>query len=225
MNNYVIYHLHSDLSNGVTSIDSVTKPDQYIEKAKECGMSALAFSEHGSIFSWIKKKEHIEAAGMKYIHAEEFYVTKTTDEKIRDNRHVVLIAKNYDGVLELNKLSSISFNREDGHFYYTPRITLEELQATSDNIIITSACLGGLLTSEDRKVQKNFLQFIINNKHRCFLEIQHHIVQKQIDYNQYLYKISQKYNIPLITGTDTHALNDEHMAARSVLQKAKNISF
>ena len=73
--NYVVYHLHSDLSNGVTSIDSVTKPDQYIEKAKECGMQALAFSEHGSVFSWIKKKEHIEAADMKYIHAEEFYVT------------------------------------------------------------------------------------------------------------------------------------------------------
>lgn len=24
-NNYVVYHLHSDISNGVTSIDSVTK--------------------------------------------------------------------------------------------------------------------------------------------------------------------------------------------------------
>lgn len=25
MDNYVVYHLHSDLSNGVTNVDSVTK--------------------------------------------------------------------------------------------------------------------------------------------------------------------------------------------------------
>ena len=35
MDNYVIYHLHSDLSNGVTNVDSVTKYGEYIELAKE----------------------------------------------------------------------------------------------------------------------------------------------------------------------------------------------
>ena len=225
MNNYTIWHLHSDLSSCTTSIDSITKPDEYINRAKECGMTALGFSEHGSVFSWIKKKEHIEAAGMKYIHAEEFYVTKTTEEKIRDNRHLVLIAKNYDGVLELNHLSSISFNREDGHFFYVPRITIDELKNTSDNIICTTACLGGILTGNDDEMRLDFLKFLKKNKHRCFLEIQHHLVDKQIQYNQYLYNLSQKYDISLIAGTDTHALDANHMEARSILQKAKNISF
>ena len=45
MDNYVVYHLHSDLSNGVTNIDSVTKFGQYIDAAKACGMKALGFSE------------------------------------------------------------------------------------------------------------------------------------------------------------------------------------
>lgn len=40
---YTVYHLHSDLSNGVTNIDSVTKYGEYIEKAKELGMKAMAF--------------------------------------------------------------------------------------------------------------------------------------------------------------------------------------
>ena len=31
--NYVVYHLHSDLSNGVTNIDSVTKYFEYIDYA------------------------------------------------------------------------------------------------------------------------------------------------------------------------------------------------
>lgn len=224
MSNYTIYHLHSDLSSCVTSIDSVTKFDEYIQRAKECGMKALAFSEHGSFFSWVKKKEHIEAAGMKYIHAAEFYVTKTTEEKIRDNRHVVLIAANYDGVLELNRLSSISFNREDGHYFYVPRITIDELCAISDNIICTTACLAGILNNDEMKDQ--FISFLKNNKHRCFLEIQHHEKsEEQKRYNKYLYDLSKEIGVPLIAGTDTHALNDEHMQARAILQKAKNITF
>lgn len=225
MNNYTIMHLHTDKSSCVTSIDSVTKFDQYIARAKECGMKALGFSEHGSVFGWVKKKECIEAAGMKYIHGEEFYITKTLDEKIRDNNHCILIAKNYDGVLELNRLSSVAFNRNDNHFYYMPRISLDELINTSDNIIISTACLASPLHSDDDEMKQKFLDFVINNKNRCFLEIQHHDVQEQKDYNLFLYDLSQKYDLPLITGTDTHALNDEHMEARAVMQKAKNVRF
>ena len=33
--NFTYIHLHSDLSNGVTNIDSITKYDQYIQKANE----------------------------------------------------------------------------------------------------------------------------------------------------------------------------------------------
>lgn len=223
--NYVVYHLHSDLSNGVTNIDSVTKYNEYIEYAASLGMTAMGFSEHGSVFEWLKKKEAIEKTGMKYIHAEEFYITETLEEKIRDNYHCVLIARNYDGVLELNKLSSISFNREDGHFYYAPRITFEELINTSDNIIICTACLASILASNNASLKERFIAFLSLNKHRCFLEIQHHNVQAQKDYNLALLSLSKEIKVPLITGTDTHALNEEHMRGRSILQKAKNIHF
>ena len=151
-NQYTLYHLHSDLSNGVTNIDSVTKYGEYIERAKECGMKAMAFTEHGSVFEWWHKKSAIEAAGMKYIHGIEAYLTLNIDEKIRDNYHCVLLAKNYDGFLELNSLVSKSFCRTDNHFYYVPRITFNELFATSDNIIITTACVGGVLGKGDEQV-------------------------------------------------------------------------
>ena len=232
MSNYVVYHLHSDLSNGVTNIDSVTKYNQYIDYAKSLGMSAMAFSEHGSVFQWLKKKEAIEKAGMKYIHASEFYVTETLDEKLRDNYHVVLIAKNYDGFLELNRLSSQAFNRSNvkihddlERFYYAPRITYQELINTSDNIIITTACLANILNKGNDNLQTKFIQFLTQNKHRCFLEIQHHNVKAQADYNKKLLKISQETNIPLIAGTDTHCLDERHSKGRSILQKSKNIFF
>lgn len=255
--NYTVYHCHSDLSNGITNIDSITKYDEYIDHAASLGMKAFGFSEHGSVFQWVKKKIHTEKMDMKYIHAEEFYITEKLFEdpdttelcesllgtdpeevqkqieeyiennktKIRDNLHCVLIAKNYEGVKELNTLSSKAFNKQDGHFYYVPRITLEELLNTSNNIIVTTACLGGVLCKGNENVQEQMLKFLIKNKDRCYLEIQHHIDPIQIAYNQYLVKISDKYGIPLIAGTDTHALNKTHLIGREILQKAKDVKF
>ena len=46
MSNYTILHCHTMLSNGVTNIDSVTTYQQYVDRVKELGMTAMAFSEH-----------------------------------------------------------------------------------------------------------------------------------------------------------------------------------
>lgn len=225
MSQYCVYHLHSDMSNGVTNIDSVTKFQKYIDRAKEVGMKAMAFSEHGSVFAWDLKKEAIEKAGMKYIHAEEFYITQTLEEKVRDNWHCVLIGKNWDGVRELNYLASKSFNRKDNHFFYVPRITINDLLNTSDNIIITSACLGGPLNHAPENIIKQLLGFMSQNKHRCFLETQHHNVSDQKVYNLQLVQWSKEYDIPLIAGTDTHSLDEIHAEGRKILQKSKDICF
>jgi len=225
LGNYTVYHLHSMLSNGVTNIDSITNFREYVNRAKALGMAALGLSEHGSLFEWLHKKEAIEKAGMKYLHAIEVYLTETTGEKIRDNYHCVLIARNYDGFHELNKLVSKSFNRDDGHFYYAPRMTFDELFATSDNIIVTTACLGGVLHNGTSACKERMLNFLRKNAHRCFLEIQHHNCADQIEYNKMLYAVSQEIGAPLIAGTDTHALNETHMRGRAILQKAKGVHF
>lgn len=223
--NYTKIHIHSMLSNGTTNIDSVTNFRDYIARAKELGMSAICFTEHGNTFEWLHKKEEVEKAGMKYIHGVEAYITESLEEKVRDNYHCILIAKNYDGVLELNQLVSESYNRDDGHFYYMPRILYDDLEKTSDNIIITTACLGGILHKGNENIRNRFIRFLQRNRHRNFLEIQHHMDEDQKKYNQYLYKLRREISVPLIAGTDTHALNEEHLEGRSILQKAKNVFF
>lgn len=224
-NMYFSYHMHTMLSNGTTNIDSITKFYDYIDAAKKCGMTALGISEHGNMFNWLKKKEAIEAAGLKYVHCVEAYLTESLDKKIRDNYHCWIGAKNFEGVKELNKLVSRSFSRKDNHFHYYPRISFDELFATSDNILITTACLGGVLNNSPDYLKEKMIAFLSHNKHRCWLEIQHHNCKEQIEYNQYLYEISKAIGIPLITGTDTHALNDIYMDGRALLQKSKNVNF
>ena len=225
IDNYVVLHCHSDLSSATTNIDSVTKYEDYIRYASELGMRAIAITEHGNILSWLKKKETCEKYGLKYIHGIEAYLTETIEEKVRDNYHCCLYAKNWEGVKELNKLISSSFNRKDNHFYYAPRILIDDLLNTSDNIIITSACLGGVFNKGNERVKERFLSFFIENKHRCFLEIQHHNVEGQIEYNKYLYELSLKHDLELVANTDTHCLNKTHEKGRVILQKSKNIHF
>jgi DNA polymerase III subunit alpha len=248
MDNYTVYHLHSDISNltAGTGADSVTKYSAYLEMAEKYGMNAFAISEHGSVMNWVKKKEEIEKRGMKYLHANEVYLTQKIDRDddgklklVRDNYHYMLLAKNYDGVLELNKLTSNSFSKEDGHFYYNPRITFDELKNTSDNIIMTSACLASPLWRLHHKAYDEFgvkdqqakmeleamLQWMGENRHRMFLEIQYHSHPQQVAFNQMLLRLSRELNIPLIAGTDTHALNAEHAKARQLFLKSKGASY
>lgn len=229
MANYTVYHLHTMLSNAVTNIDSVTTYKQYIEKARACGMTAMAFSEHGNIFEWVHKKDAIEAAGMKYIHAMEAYLTERIpdegEEKIRDNYHCVLIARNWEGVKELNVLQGKAFNRVDGHYYYAPRITFAELFSTSNNIIITTACVASALCRGTESAKESYLRFLTRHKDRCFLEVQHHNTQKQFEYNRYLASLSRETGLRLIAGTDTHCLNAEHELGRSALQRGKGVFF
>ena len=225
MSNYTILHCHTMLSNAVTNIDSVTTYQQYVDRAKELGMTAMAISEHGSVMGWVKKKLAMEAAGIRFIAAEEFYLTNTLDEKIRDNYHCLLIAKNYDGVLELNKLSSKSFNRDDNSFYYVPRITIEDVKNTSDNIIVSTACLGGVLNKAPEPIRQDFFDWLCQHPDRCFLEVQPHISAEQKRYNQALWALSKRSGLRLLMCTDTHALNAEHVEGRKILQKAKSIHF
>ena len=225
MGNYFVFHLHSMLSNPSTNIDSVTNFKSYVSEAKRLGMKGLCFSEHGNIFEFCHKKEEIEAAGMKYVHGMEAYLTDTLERGKRRAFHCILIARNYEGFLEINRLFTKSYNRNDGHFFYNPRITFDELEQTSDNVIVTSACLGGPLGKGEKEVQDRFLRFLVNNKNRSFLEIQHHNVAQQITYNQKLAQLSRDTGIKLIAGTDTHALNEEHMIGRKQLQISKGVNF
>lgn len=234
IDNYIIYHSHSIYSNPSTSmaVDSITPFEKYIEAAREANMNTFCFSEHGNVFHWVKKKELLEKNNMKYIHANEVYLTEHNDKErglVRDNYHYMLLAKNWEGVKELNKLTSISNNKEDGHYYYNPRITFKELFSTSDNIIMTSACLASPLwraiKNDNKQMLNRLMDFFVQNKHRMFFEIQYHTHPEQKAFNQHLYSLSKETGIPLIAGTDTHSLNKEHAEARKILMKAKGATY
>lgn len=205
-------------------LDSCTSYKLYIDKAAELGQTAICFTEHGNIYNNIEKKMYANKKGLKYLHGVEIYLTHSLENKVRDNYHTILIAKNKDGIKELNLLVDLA-TRED-HMYYKPRISFEEFFNISDNVIKISACLASPLSKypsseqADRDVYEKLL------KSYDYYEIQPHVKSlEQIQYNKMLYEASKRYGIPLIAGTDTHSINQYKAECRSILQKAKHIEF
>jgi len=215
-NNYAAYHLHSDYS----LLDSCTKFQDYVDKAVELGQKAICFTEHGNIYNWVDKKLYCDEVGIKYLHGVEMYLTESHKEKIRDNFHTILIAKNHQGLLELNNILSIA-STEDDHFYYKPRISFDEFFKLSSNIIKISACLASPLNR--LPLEHPYYEKLV--KHYDYLEIQPHNCLEQSQYNQHLLMLAQKYHKPLIAGTDTHSLNKYKAECRSILEIAKGIEF
>lgn len=211
--NYVTYHLHTELS----LLDSCTNHRLYSDRAAELDQKAICFTEHGNLYSWIEKKEYANSKGLKYLHGVEIYITQNEigEEKIRDNFHTILIARNYDGLKEINLL--VDKSTQEDHFYYKPRITLSEFKQISNNVIKISACLASPL---NKLRNESLIQYY------DFLEVQPHVNSNdQKEYNLWLSEMSKKYDKPLIAGTDTHSLNKYKAECRSILQKAKNIIF
>lgn len=170
---------------------------------------------------------YANSKGLKYLHGVEIYLTASLNEKVRDNYHTILIAKNFDGVKEINSLVDLS--TRDDHVYYKPRITFDEFFAISDNVIKISACLASPLSKypsnvEDNEDTRGIYEKLLNKYD--YYEIQPHIHSlEQIQYNKMLYEASKKYNKPLIAGTDTHSINTYKAECRSILQKAKHMEF
>ena len=146
-------------------------------------------------------------------------MTENLEPKVRDNYHTVLMAKNMDGVKELNMLVTKSCDPD--HFYYNNRITFEEFLGISNNIISTSACLASPLN----KLPEDHPMYMRLAEKYDFLEVQGHNHPDQIAFNRKLAKLSRKLNKPLIAGTDTHSSTKYKAECRRVLLASKGKSY
>ena len=215
MSHYFCYHKHTDYS----LLDSCTSFQDYIDYEVSIGHTATAFTEHGKPSGWVKKKLYCDSKGIKYIHGVECYLTETLENKVRDNYHTVLLAKNFEGIMEINKL--ISRSTQADHFYYVNRVTFDEFFNLSDNVIKISACLASPLNKFDK--QNPLYEKLA--KAYDYYEIQYHDCTEQKEYNKYLWQLSNKYGKKLIAATDTHSVNQYKAECRKMLLIYKGKSY
>lgn len=217
MGDFVHLHVHTEYS----LLDGAAKVKGLVKKCKEYGMKACAITDHGNMYGTVTFYDACKSADIKPIFGCEFYVAdnlmvKTGKSK---NAHLVLLAKNRTGYLNLCKLNTIAFR--DG-FYYKPRIDYPTLEKYSEGVVCLSACLAGdipqlIMKREYDEAEKLVKWFKDVFKDDFYLEMQNHFLEEQIEVNKYLREYAKKYNIKLVVTNDVHYLDRSDAKMQDVL--------
>lgn len=218
---YNNYHKHTHYSN-ITTLDVITKPEDYMKRAIELQQDTYFTTEHGYTGNIYEARTLCDKYGLKLVVGMEAYYVHNRKENDKSNYHLILISLNKEGYKEINNLLSES---NISGFYYKPRIDDELLFSINpNNFIITTACVAGRLRNEENRDEwiKKMKAYFGNN---FYLEVQPHIHQRQKEYNKMILEYSNKYNIPIIHANDSHYIYEEDNKYRDLFLKAKGIKY
>ncbi|MCL2070337.1 MAG: DNA polymerase III subunit alpha [Treponema sp.] len=247
MTDFVHLHVHSDFSlqDGAVSVTALA------DRAEKLGMRHLALTDHGNMFGIMEflaacqktvneKGQHEKRKNpVKPIIGCEAYVSPASRHEKKgtesDNRyyHLVLLARNRQGYLNLLKLCSFAYTEG---FYYRPRIDDELLTRYSDGLIALSACVSGeiprlIQAGKTGEAEKKALYYRDlfgndeNGKPNFYLEIQDHGIPAQAfkggmsqkEINSAITGIAARTGIPLVATNDVHYLERQDYVAHDIL--------
>ncbi len=208
---FVPLHLHSEFS----LLDGAIKLKELCNFAKENNMPAVAITDHGVMYGALDLYLEAKEAGIKPIIGCEFYVHNgditERDPNNNPRYHLILLAKNNEGYMNLVKLASDAACKG---FYMKPRINFEMLQKHHEGIICCSACLGGEVLQnllkgdyeEAKTVAKRYKDLFGDD---YYIELQDHGLEEQKRTNPDLIKIAKELGIKMIITNDSHYLRKE----------------
>lgn len=210
-------HLHVHSAEG-SHLDSVAKVKDLVSKAKECGMEALALTDHGTMYGVLRFYKECKKQGIKPVIGCEIYVTNDPVNKVRDNYHLVLLAKDNEGYINLCKIVSEATE----NFYYRPRATKEILRRHSRGIIALTGCIGGEVCRAIRdkgleygkKVVSEYLD--IFGRENLYLEIQKHGLPEEGVYRD-VAAIAKDMDLKIVATNDVHYISRKDAEAQDML--------
>jgi len=207
--NYVGLHVHTHYS----LFDGIATPEEYIDRAVELGMPAIAITDHGTLSGHRELHRIAKAKGIKPILGVEGYMCSdrfdTRDKSERDGdldlvyNHIVLLAKNQIGLENLNKINEIAWTEG---FFKKPRFDFEILEKYAEGIIVTSACPSSVLV---KALENN--EFAVAKKHiewfkRVFnddyyIEVMPH---NPAEINKQLIALADEFSVQVVVTPDCH---------------------
>ena len=208
---FVPLHLHSEFS----LLDGAIKLKDLCNFAKENNMPAVAITDHGVMYGALDLYLEAKEAGIKPIIGCEFYVHNgditERDPNNNPRYHLILLAKNNEGYMNLVKLASDAACKG---FYMKPRINFELLKEHHEGIICCSACLGGEVLQnllkgdyeEAKAVAQRYKELFGDD---YYIELQDHGLEEQKRTNPDLIKIAKELGIKMIITNDSHYLRKE----------------
>ena len=206
---YVGLHVHTHYS----LFDGIATPEEYIDRAVDLGMTAIAITDHGTLSGHRELHRIAKAKGIKPILGVEGYMCAdrfdTRDKSERDGdldlvyNHIVLLAKNQIGLENLNKINEIAWT--EGYFK-KPRFDFEILEKYSEGIIVTSACPSSVLVkaleNNEFAIAKDYIQWFKRVfKDDYYIEVMPH---NEAEINKQLIALADEFGIQVVVTPDCH---------------------
>ena len=194
-------------------MDGVARPGEYAARAASLGMPALAITDHGVLSGHREMYRVCKEQGIKPILGVEGYITADRFDKRDKNErttpldliynHIVILAKDPQGLQNLNTLNEIGWTEG---FYKKPRIDFEVLDKYGDGLIVSSACMSGLINKaievDDYAVAKQHIQWFMDRFGDDFyVELMPHNVEGM---NTELYNLANEMGAKCIVTPDCH---------------------
>lgn len=210
MSKYTPLHLHSTYS----LLDGYGHPKRIAERIEEINSDGCALTEHGNIASAVEFVKAMKDKNKKPILGIEAYISEqhasikdTTNRKLL---HLPILCKNLTGWKNL--LQIINESNKKQHFYFKPRLSLEQLSQFTEGLIGFSGHLGSNIAEvalndgiNNAAKLANYFKDIF--KGNFYLEIQ--LFNKKYN-NLYekcgllIREIAKQTGIPIIATGDAH---------------------
>ncbi|MCR5617412.1 MAG: DNA polymerase III subunit alpha [Clostridiales bacterium] len=219
---FVHLHLHTEYS----LLDGAIRLKDLPDRLEEMGMTSCAITDHGVMYGVVDFYRRMKAKGLHPIIGCELYVAadsrfnRTYAANERYYHHLILLAKDNEGLKNLNRLCSAGFLEG---FYRKPRIDKELLEKYHDGLICLSACIAGEISCDilsdnmDKAVSDALWYDSLFGRGNYYLEIQSNTMREQAIVNASLVKISRLTGIPLVATNDCHYLKSEDYEVHDVL--------
>ncbi|EGO63192.1 PolC-type DNA polymerase III [Acetonema longum] len=216
-------HAHTRMS----PLDSVMAVKDYIKTAARWKHPAVAITDHGVVQAFPEAYDEAAKHGVKIIYGMEGYLF---DQDIAQSNHIVLLAKNRQGLMNLYKLVSISHLK---YLHRTPRIPRSVLSEHREGLILGSACEAGeliqaMLAGADDEVIRQIAVFydyleIQPEGNNAFLlrtgKVENEAALRDI--NQKICDLGEQLNLPVVATCDVHFLNPEDECYRRILMSGQ----
>ncbi len=220
MSDFVHLHLHSEYS----LLDGACRISEIPRRAKECGHTAVALTDHGVMYGAVAFYRACRAEGVRPIIGCEVYVApRSRLEKNNANAHpyhLVLLCENEIGYRNLIELVSRAYTEG---FYSKPRVDMELLREHSEGLIALSACLAGKIPrllvrgdySEACRAAKELAR-VFGPEH-FYIELQDHGLPEQKQILPMLQRLATECDLPMVATNDCHYLRRQDAQTQAVL--------
>lgn len=194
-------HNHSQYS----ALDGFSTPEEIADRCVEIGCPCCGLTDHGVVTGHLAFAEALEAKGIMPIFGCELYHgTKTTFKaRERDQAHLIALAKTDEGLLNLWRLVNNTARPE--RFHNVGRVFWDDLEKYHEGLIITSACIQGLvpqgLMNEDTEALNRYLDIFGDD---FYIEISTYPSGSVQEVNSLLIAAAQERGIPLVYANDAH---------------------